>query len=346
MSKKMKAAVLVDTGKIEIKENDIPEIKDDEVLIKVKYAGVCGSDLHLFKGKHPFRKPPVVLGHEVVGDVVEIGKNVNKFKLGDKVTIEPHKGCGHCEYCEKGLVNLCLNKSAPGTGYWTGTFVEYFNAPEKYVHKVKDEASYESAVLAEPAAVSIHALNRFESHGDTLTIIGMGSIGLLALKVAKSQNLYKNIICVDLDEFTLKEAKENGADYIINPSKESMVEKVLSITNNEGCENILLSTGYPKILTEAGKIAKKRGQIVLVAMITDDIPYYSYDLVFKELKLIGAMTYTSKDFEEAIELINNDIGWESFVTKKYPIDESQDALELLRDRTEDTVKILIDMNLK
>lgn len=340
----MRAAMLVDTKKIETKLVDIPQIDDDEVLIKVKYAGVCGSDLHLFRGMHPFRKPPVILGHEVIGKVVKIGKNVTNISIGDVVTVEPHKVIEECEYSKKGLINIAEHKTAPGTGDWVGTFVEYFNAPEKFTHKLDNKVSFESGVLAEPMAVAVHALNRFSKpEGETLTIIGSGSIGLLATLVAKNTNKYKKIINVDIDDFNLKKALEIGADNVINSGEEDLIEAVNKLTNNKGSEHVLVATGYPEILNDVGKITKKRGEVVLVSMITKNIPYYSYDLVFKELTLIGSMTYTSKDFKETMSLINNGIKCDNLITQKFSLEDSQKALNLLSNKEEGAIKILIDM---
>ena len=118
----MKAAFVTDVEKVEVKEIEKPVITDTEVLIKAKTVGVCGSDLHLFRGTHPFRHAPAILGHEIAGEVVEVGSRVTKFKPGDRVTVEPQVGCGHCEMCEKGYISLCPGKKVPGTPKWIGAF--------------------------------------------------------------------------------------------------------------------------------------------------------------------------------------------------------------------------------
>jgi L-iditol 2-dehydrogenase len=192
----MKAALVVAREKVEIREIDIPKIKSDEALIKVKAVGVCGSDLHLFRGTHPVRKPPAILGHEVAGDIVEVGDRVSNLKVGDRVTVEPQQGCGKCEFCRQGIVSLCLNKKTPGTPDWNGTFAEYFNAPAQVVHKITDNVSYQMATLIEPLAVAVHTVGRITvKEKDTLVILGSGTIGLLTLVVARESgyeyNLYR-----------------------------------------------------------------------------------------------------------------------------------------------------------
>ncbi len=182
----MKAALVTDVEKVSIEEIERPIIKDDEVLIKVKTVGVCGSDLHLFRGTHAFRKPPAILGHEIAGEVVEIGKRVRNLKVGDRVTVEPQYGCGECEFCRQGLINLCTKKIVPGTAKWIGVFVEYFNAPEKTVYKLNDSVSYPMGTMIEPLAVAVRAFRRATvKEKDCVVKLGSGTIGLLCLIVAR-----------------------------------------------------------------------------------------------------------------------------------------------------------------
>lgn len=159
----MKAVYVIDKEKTEVREIERPTIKPDEVLIKARTVGVCGSDLHLFKGTHPFRHAPAILGHEIAGDIVEVGSAVTKFKVGDRVTVEPQVGCHSCEMCDKGYVSLCKGKAVPGTPKWIGTFAEYFNAKEEIVYKLNDNISYQVGSLTEPLAVAVHVVNHAQT---------------------------------------------------------------------------------------------------------------------------------------------------------------------------------------
>lgn len=339
----MKAAFVVDTCKVEIQDIEKPEIQDDEVLIKVRTTGICGSDLHLYKGTHAFRKPPVILGHEVAGEVVEIGKNVTKFKVGDRVTVEPHIGCGECEFCKKDLVNICLNKKAPGTPGWIGTFAEYFNAPESVVYKLNDDVPYEIGTLIEPLAVGVHAVERISvPEKDNIAILGSGTIGLLTLVAAREAG-YKNIICTDTQQFNLNMAKKLGAALTINPLEEDVEEKVKSFTNGKGVDVVLVCAGAPGIVDQASSITKRRGEVGIVAMITEQIPVDTYQFVFNEINLFGAMTYETKDFVKAAEMVNNGLDLSDFVTQRLPFADTEEGLRILDEKKENVIKVIIEM---
>lgn len=339
----MKAAFVVDECKVEIKDIEKPEIQDDEVLIKVRTTGICGSDLHLYKGTHAFRKPPVILGHEVAGDVVEIGKNVTKLKVGDRVTVEPHIGCGECEYCKKNLVNICLNKKAPGTPGWIGTFAEYFNAPESVVYKLNDDIPYEIGTLIEPLAVAVHAIERISvPEKDNIAILGSGTIGLLTLVVAREAG-YKNIICTDTQQFNLDMTKKLGAALTINPLEDDVEEKVNRFTNGKGVDVVLVCAGAPGIVDQASSITKRRGEVGIVAMITEQIPVDTYQFVFNEINLFGAMTYETKDFVKAAEMVNNGLDLSDFVTQRLPFEDTEDGLRILDEKKENVIKVIIEV---
>lgn len=340
----MKAAYVVEAEKVEIKDISLPILADDEVLIKVKTVGVCGSDLHLFKGTHAFRKPPAILGHEIAGEIIEIGKSVVKFKLGDRVTVEPHIGCGECEFCEKDLLNLCTGKKAPGTPGWNGTFVEYFNAPESTVYKINDDISYEIGTLVEPLAVGIHAIERITvPEKETIAILGSGTIGLLTLVAAREAG-YKNIICTDTQEFNLEMALKQGATLALNPLKEDVVARIKEFTGGRGVDVAIVAADASIIVDQASSIVRKRGEVGIVAMITEQIPVNTYSFVFNELTLFGAMTYETRDFVKASEMINNGLDLSDFITQRVALEESQIALDTLNEKKENVVKVIVEVN--
>lgn len=336
----MKAAMVTEAYKAEIKEIEKPVCGDDGVLIKTKICGICGSDLHLFKGTHPFRKPPAVLGHEIAGEVVEIGKNVTKFAVGDRVTVLPHIECGECEFCKEDLQNLCTSKIVPGTPKWCGTFAEYFYAPEQTVFKIADGISYEMGALVEPLAVAVHAIRRIdESLRDSIAILGTGTIGLLSLIVARELG-FKKIYCTDTAPFNRKMALEHGAVLAVDPINEDPV-KAITEANGGGVDVTLVAAGAPNIIDQASAMTKRRGEVCLVAMITKNIPVYTYGFVFNEQKLVGAMTYQNRDFAEAMEMVNNGLDLNKCVTQQLPFAETQQGLDMLDQKKGDIVKILI-----
>lgn len=340
----MKTAVVVKPHQVEIREIDIPDIKPNEVLIKVKTAGVCGSDLHLFHGTHAFRKPPAILGHEIAGEIVKIGKEVTKFRVGDRVTVEPHVGCGACEFCRQDLVNLCINKIVPGTPGWIGTFSEYFNAPEQAVYKLADNVPYEIGTLIEPLAVGIHTISRISvPEKESIAILGSGTIGLLTLVAAREAG-YKTIICTDTQPFNLEMAKRQGASLVLNPLEDDVVASIRQFTNGKGVDVAIVAADAKNIVDQASSIVKKRGEVGIVAMITEPIPVNTYAFVFNEINLFGAMTYETKDFVRAAELVNNGLDLSAFITQRKPLDQAQEALEVLSQKKENVVKVLVEVD--
>ena len=341
----MKAAYVVDTMKTEIKDIPVPNIKPNEVLIKTKAVGICGSDLHVFLGAHAFRKPPVILGHEISGDIYKVGEEVTKFKVGDRVAVNPTISCGKCEYCLASKENICPNRRAPGTTEWVGTFVEYFPAPENIVYKIPDDVDYGTATLAEPLSVAMHILGRLGKNKDSIAILGCGTIGLLTLFLAKRLG-YKKIICSDPAEYNRITALRLGADMVINPLEDDVSEKIFSITK-EGVGTCVVAAGPPNILDQATEITKKGGDIGLVAMITNPIPVNSYNIVYKEQNIYGSQLYTTEDFEKALDIINSNEDMSVFITQRLFVDDIQHAMEILHEKRENVIKIIIylDKNL-
>lgn len=337
----MKAALVTGKEIVSIQDIERPVIGADEVLIKVAAVAVCGSDVHLFEGTHAFRKPPAVLGHEIAGEVVEIGANVKTIAVGDRVTVEPHLGCGECEFCKKELVNICINKKAPGTPNWIGTFVEYFNAPAKSVHKLADGVSYEMGVLIEPLAVAVHAMNRVSViDRDCIVILGVGAIGYLTQVVAKKMG-YKTIITTDTAKFNREVSLKLGATVSLNPKVEDVATKVMELTNGSGADVCIITASAPNILDQACVCVRKRGEIGIVSMITERIPFYSYTPVFKEQNIFGSMTYETKDFLEATKMVNEGLDINDFITHKFTLDDAQKALKVLSEKKENVGKVLI-----
>lgn len=206
MKGKMKAIYAEHPFEIGFRDIDIPDIKDNEVLIKTAYAGICASDIHAYRGQHAFRIPPVMLGHEISGIIDEVGKNVTKFKIGDHVTVMPEIGCRKCPACKTGKVNLCTSKILPGTGQWNGTFAEYFAAPEQVVFNLKD-VPLDIGSITEPLAVANHAVSRIpKDHNHDLIILGSGAIALMIATIAPYYG-FTRIMTTDIDDRNLKLAE-------------------------------------------------------------------------------------------------------------------------------------------
>ena len=341
---KMRAAVCSGIEEVEIHEIEKPVITETEVLIKTKNVGVCGSDLHLYRGTHPFRHAPAILGHEIAGEIVEVGSKVTKFKVGDRVTVEPQVGCGECEMCKVGAVSLCKNKNVPGTPGWIGTFSEYFNAEESVLYKLEDGISYERGTLTEPLAVAVQVLHRAETKQGSLVILGGGTIGQLLLAVAKKRG-FGPIIVTDTVAFNREFALAHGADYAFDPIHDNVEEEVKKITEG-GADLVVVAAGANNILDQACNCARKRGEVGIVAMITKEIPFYSYAEVFNELRMFGAMCYEREAFRIAAELINDkSFPLDDYVTQVVDgIENTKEGLDILSQKKENTVKVEIKIS--
>jgi L-iditol 2-dehydrogenase len=340
----MKAAFVVAKERIEIRDIDIPKIKNDEVLIKVKTVGVCGTDLRLFRVANSVRKSPEMLRHEVAGNIIEVGDEVRNLIIGDRVTVDPHQGCGECELCRQGLVNLFLNKKFPGGALgWNGTFAEYFNAPAHLVHKISDNISYEMATLIQPLAVAVHTVDRITVKAkDTLVILGSGTMGLLTLVIARESG-YKNIICTDTQDYNLSMAKSQGAKLVLNPLKDDVVAKVREFTAGRGADVALVMAEAKNIIDQASSMVRKRGEVGMVSIMTEKAAVYSSNFVFNELTLFGTMAHEKKDFSKASEIINNGMDLTDFITQKMKFDDCQKALSILNEKKENVIKVIIEV---
>ena len=246
MKGKMKVAVMLGIGKMGFEERDIPQPKDDEVLVKLEYVGICGSDLHYYEsgaiGDYVV-KPPFVLGHEPGGTVVEVGKNVTHLKVGDRVALEPGKTCGHCEFCKTGRYNLCPDVVFFATPPVDGVFQEYVAHEAGLCFKLPDNVSTMEGALIEPLAVGFHAARQGGAQaGQVAVVTGAGCIGLVSMMALKAMGVSK-VYSVDVMDKRLDKALELGADGVINGSREDAVKKVMELTGGMGCDLVIETAG-------------------------------------------------------------------------------------------------------
>ena len=263
----MKVAVMNGVGQMGYTERPIPTPKDDEVLVKLEYVGICGSDLHYYEtgaiGTYVV-EPPFVLGHEPGGVVVEVGKNVKHLKVGDKVALEPGKTCGQCEFCKTGRYNLCPDVIFFATPPVDGVFQEYVAHEAGLCFKLPENVSTMEGALIEPLAVGFHAANLGDAHiGQTAVVFGAGCIGLVSMMALKAKGVSR-VYVVDIMAKRLEKALELGADGVINGAERDAVEAVLELTGGAGCDLIVETAGTQITTRQAIHMAKKGSTIVLV----------------------------------------------------------------------------------
>ena len=239
----MKAVVYEGTEKLSYKEVEILPVKGHEVRIRVKACGICGSDVHGYLGVTGRRIPPMIMGHEFCGEVVEMGADVKNLSLGARVAVYPVDFCGKCEMCQRGDVHLCLHKRAFGVLDVDGAFAEYINVPAKCCFLIADEVPFAVASLMEPLAVAFRGVRRAGNlEGKTVLIVGAGTIGLLALACIKMQKPSK-ILISDVSAHRLEVADRMGADVLLNPAKEELKERIMQETAGKGVDAAVEAVG-------------------------------------------------------------------------------------------------------
>lgn len=344
----MKTAVMTAIGKVEIQERDIPAVKDDEVLVKLEYVGVCGSDLHFFEdgriGEDVIATPPFVLGHEPGGVVVETGKNVKTLKPGDRVALEPGKTCGKCEMCKTGRYNLCPDVVFFAAPPYDGVFCEYISHPEDLCFKLPDGVSTLEGALIEPLAVGFHAANQGEAQaGQTAVVTGMGCIGLVCLMALKAKGVDR-VIAVDIVENRLQKALELGAGDIINSKTQDLNEAILALTGGKGADLVVDTSGSETVVSSAVRFAKKGANVVLVGYSHSGYMNLPTSLfVDKELCLKSVFRYRNI-YPMAIQAVaDGRINLKGIVSNVFPFADIQNALDSTVQNRDTIIKSVIKM---
>ena len=327
----MKVAVMNGVGQMGYTERPIPTPKDDEVLVKLEYVGICGSDLHYYEtgaiGSYVV-EPPFVLGHEPGGVVVEVGKNVKHLKVGDKVALEPGKTCGQCEFCKTGRYNLCPDVIFFATPPVDGVFQEYVAHEAGLCFKLPENVSTMEGALIEPLAVGFHAANLGDAHiGQTAVVFGAGCIGLVSMMALKAKGVSR-VYVVDIMAKRLQKALELGADGVINGAERDAVEAVLELTGGAGCDLIVETAGTQITTRQAIHMAKKGSTIVLVGYSKSGEMTLPMSLSLdKELTFKTVFRYRHV-YPMAIDAVAaGKINLKGIVTDVFELDDIQNAMD-------------------
>ena len=338
----MKVAILEEAGKIVVQE--IPDLTPgpDDVLIKTRYAGICGSDLHTYQGHHPFRKPPVILGHEISGTVVGYGKNVDGFNEGDEVTVMPLSSCGTCRLCRKDKPNLCLKREMPGVNDWQGTFAEYFLSKPAITYKIGEHIDLKTGLLAEPLSVGIHAarLAGLRSKSNSL-VLGGGPIGILTAAAAKIGGA-ENIVLTDLFQSNMDVAEKLiGAKTYIADAPNLTTQ--IKTDNPDGFDAVFLCSSEKSTVNQAIELADSGAKIVVVGWFTNPLSLNLKDITLNELEIIGSLAYNPDDFRTALACLDEDrIPFTGIISHVFPLDEVDTAMNCLINREDNPLKILLN----
>ncbi|MCD7812520.1 MAG: NAD(P)-dependent alcohol dehydrogenase [Lachnospiraceae bacterium] len=345
MNGTMKTAVMTDIRKVEIQRRPIPVPEEDEVLVKIEYVGICGSDLHYYEAGRIgdfIVEPPFVLGHEAGGTVVEVGSNVKNLKVGDRVALEPGKTCGHCEFCKQGKYNLCKDVVFFATPPVDGVFQEYVAHEAGLCFKLPENVSTLEGALIEPLAVGMHAANQGEAHlGQTAVVTGAGCIGLVSLLSLKARGVSK-VIVVDVMDKRLEKAKELGADEVINGAKEDTVARIAEITGGAGFDLGIETAGSQITAQQQIRAAKKGATIVFVGYSpSGDMTLPIGTALDKELTFKTVFRYRNI-YPMAIDAVSSGkIHIKDIVTNYFELDDIQNALDSCVDNKAEIVKGVI-----
>jgi L-iditol 2-dehydrogenase len=333
----MKAAVLHAKEDIRVEQVEIPEINENEVLVKVKAAGICGSDIPRVLGNAAYFYP-IILGHEFSGEIVEAGSRVAKVKVGARVAGAPLLPCYECEDCKKGHYGQCLPYSFLGSKK-NGGWAEYVKMPEVNAVILPDTLSFEEGSFLEPTTVALHALRHMNfMPGENVIILGMGTIGLLTLQCVKIFGA-KSVTVVDIDETKLQLARKFGADHCIDPQRQGLMETASRITNKRGYEIVLETAGSTVTMVQSFELAAGKANICFIGTPHEDLTFdhkIFEKMNRKEFRLTGSwMSYSApfpgREWELAAQFLNNgQVKVKEMIDRKVPLERAGEIFELYK----------------
>jgi L-iditol 2-dehydrogenase len=328
---------------IKYEDVPVPKINDEQVLIKIKSFGVCGSDIQIYHGRHKYMTFPVVLGHEIAAEVVEIGKNVKGLEIGDKVTLQPQVVCGECYPCQIGRFNVCESLKVLGV-HLDGCACEYFAADQWNVHKCPDHMSDDSIALVEPLAVGVGAVKRAGNYKDAnVVVVGAGPIGNFTAQAAKALGAAK-VMVTDINQKKLDYAKKCGIDYCINTQDKSLKDVITETFGIRKADIIIdcaATKGSFKSILEA---ARRSSTIVVSGNFKDPVEFEVPLIQRQEINMVGHMMYVKEDYSDAIKfLAENKINVEGFITQRFNIKDYDKAFKFIDENPLEVMKVLIEV---
>lgn len=320
---------------IEVEEISKPSIADDEVLIMVKAAAICGSDLGIYKYTPAYDKMklPVVLGHEFSGEIVKAGSKVKDFKLGDRVLSESVKACGECMFCKQGRSNLCEKSTLFGI-HTDGAFAEYVSVPYQLLHRIPDGMSYGEAALVEPLSNAVHFVLDITPFrvDDYIVVHGCGPIGLFSAQLFKLGGARVILTGLSDDKPRFEIAKRLGIETL-DVEQNDLNQRVMDDTNTRGADIAFVAVGSPSAVEQALNLTKKRGQITVVGIFGETVPLDLTRLVRRELKIRGAYDARPANFPLSIKLVSEGkISVKDVLTHRFRLDEAEKAFQLALSR--------------
>lgn len=342
----MKALLLSEYKKLNVTDFDKPTVGANDVLVQVRACGICGSDIHGYDGSSGRRIPPLVMGHEAAGVVVEVGGQVTGLKPGDPITFDSTVSCGECYFCRRGSINLCDNRMVLGVSCGEyrrhGAFAEYVSVPEHICYRLPDGLPFEHAAMIEAVSVAVHAANRTPvSLGDTAVVVGSGMIGLLVIQAIRLAGC-SQVIAVDLDASRLEKAKLLGADVSLKADDVDVPTEVQQLTNGRGADVVLEVVGATATINTAIASTRKGGAVTLVGNLAPNVEMPLQSIVTRELSVYGTCA-SNGEYPACIDLLaRGAIRVEDMITATASLDEGVEWFARLYEGEPGAMKVILD----
>lgn len=340
----MQALMFTAIRRLELVEVPVPEVRNPhDVLLKVKSVGICGSDLHGYTGQTGRRIPPLIMGHEVTGEVVATGSGASHFAPGTRVAVQPIEFCGVCSQCTAGYRSLCENRRLIGM-HLPGAYAEYVLSNSANLYRLPDALSYEHGALAEPLSIAVHAVGlvHFRPY-DTACIVGAGPIGLLTLAVLKQMGIHR-IFVSDTSEVRLDTARQMGANVLINPMKQDPVTVAKQLTNGRGVDVAFEAVGISATAQQSVEVTRTRGTVVWIGNSQKMIDIDMQSIVTREIRLLGSYGMTDEEFQRSLDMLaDGSIPAAQLINRRAELSEGPELFEQLLAEPQ-TIKCVFDLN--
>jgi L-iditol 2-dehydrogenase len=342
----MKALLLKQYMELEFTDLPAPQIGPEEVLVRVRAVGICGSDVHGLDGSTGRRIPPLVMGHEAAGVIAEVGPAVTEWKPGDRVTFDSTVSCGKCHFCRAGKVNLCENRQVLGVSCGdyrrNGAFAEYVSVPQNILYRLPDSLPFEHAAMIEAVSIAVHAVNLTPiSLGDSAVVVGSGMIGLLTIQAARAAGC-SQVFAVDLDDNKLALARQMGADEVFNAKNVDVVKEIQARTNGRGADAALEAVGATDPIRTAIQAVRKGGAVTLIGNITPKIELPLQQVVTREIRLQGTCG-SAGEYPACIDLlVKGMIKVDPIISAKVPLAEGASWFHRLYQHEPNLMKVILE----
>src|SRR4051794_10539768 len=341
----MKALLLKQYKEFELVDFPTPEIGADDVLVRVKACGICGSDVHGFDGSTGRRIPPLVMGHEAAGVIAGRGANVKNFRDGDRVTFDSTVSCGHCHFCRRGEINLCDNRQVLGVSCGdyrrNGAFAEYVAVPQNILYRLPDGLAFEHAAMIEAVSIAVHAVNLTpRSLGDTAVVVGAGMIGQLTIQAAKVAG-FGRVFAVDIDDAKLAMARKLGASETFNSKTCDAPAEIIARTGGHGADAALEAVGATDPIRTAIASVRKGGAVTLIGNIAPKIELPLQSVVTRQIRLQGSCA-SSGEYPACIALLSSGaIKVDSMITARTGLDDAPSWFDRLYKHEPNLMKVIV-----